>query len=212
MCVYKLTNGRFREQYGKNSEITKKQEKDRHIPPFPFKNVVSFNRGASKDEDDLMVLRSGDNQGLSIYSQKTRQLLVQLQKKGDFNLSCFDALGDYLIYSDSFETQVFKVEAKSLTIVKLTQKLCLANQLEHLGPVDYVKFTRRQSGELKAILIDQASDVLILDLESLKLEKAGNLSSLVSESADKGGRSKFRRYDQIVSLVSWIEDLTMLAV
>jgi len=61
ICFYKLQDGRFKDQFGKNSQQQKVTEKVRHIPPFPFKGVAKF-------ADKSLVMKNSSNQYLEIYS------------------------------------------------------------------------------------------------------------------------------------------------
>ena len=51
ICVYNLTNGRFSDQFGKDSKHQQMAPKLRHIPPFPFKQVAK----ADKETSSLCV-------------------------------------------------------------------------------------------------------------------------------------------------------------
>lgn len=125
ICVYKLQDGRFGEQYGKHSAQQKVQPKTRHIPPFPFKTVA-------RTSNDVLTFLNGSGHCLDLFSLSSKQQLLQLSKKGDFGITCFDQAAEssnrsILIYSDSFDTQVFKYE--DLQVTKLTKVLCHQNSM-----------------------------------------------------------------------------------
>lgn len=56
ICVYKLQDGRFADQFGKNSVQQKHQQKLRHVPPFPFREVASLCSGCNSTKCDVMVV------------------------------------------------------------------------------------------------------------------------------------------------------------
>jgi len=64
VCVYKLQDGRFKDQFGKHSKQQQKTEKDRHVPPFPFKDVVKIG-------GESFALKSGDNLSLGLFNLET---------------------------------------------------------------------------------------------------------------------------------------------
>lgn len=67
--------------------------KMRHIPPFPFNSVARVTK-------DWIVMLNGDMRGLGVYSLKTQEQMLTIEKKGDFNILTFDTLGQYIVYSD----------------------------------------------------------------------------------------------------------------
>ena len=77
-----------------------------------------------------MALKSGTNQAIEIFSIDTNQKVLEIQKKGDFGLSCFDFLGKFIIYSDCMDTQLFEFDSESLEIKKLTQKVLNETKIE----------------------------------------------------------------------------------
>jgi hypothetical protein len=86
ICVYKLYDGRFKDQFGKNSAQQKVQEKVRHVAPFPFSPVAVLS-GAP----DLLFMKSGTGRSIEVYSTKTHKQLMRLDKKGDYLIKTFDA-------------------------------------------------------------------------------------------------------------------------
>jgi len=64
ICLYKLQDGRFKDQFGKNSMQQRVQEKVRHIPPFPFTQVAKL-------ESDLMIMLNGSGHSFDIFSVKS---------------------------------------------------------------------------------------------------------------------------------------------
>ena len=63
ICVYKLQDGRFKDQFGKNSIQQSLQEKVRHVPPFPFQSVANIDK-------DLILMKSGSGKSLELHSTK----------------------------------------------------------------------------------------------------------------------------------------------
>ena len=125
--MYKLHEGRFKDQFGKHSKQQLKTEKDRHVPPFPFKDLCKFGSA------NQVALKDGDNNSISIFSSKTQQKLLQIKKKGDYGIQAFDFGFNFLVYSDCVDTQVFHIE--DLTITKMTKKICITNEVPKLPPV-----------------------------------------------------------------------------
>ena len=129
ICIYKLQDGRFKDQFGKNSHQQKVQEKVRHVPPFPFKTVAKLSTN-NKTQTDLLLLLSGSGHSLEMFSTKSHKQLLRLDKKGDYGIHCFDihaSLTDgthFIMFSDNIDTQVFTFDAEELTVTKLTKKVC----------------------------------------------------------------------------------------
>ena len=95
ICVYKLQNGTLGDQFGKNSTIGK--TKLRHVPPFPFNTPCRL-------DGDLLVLLNGSGRQLDIYSAKSQQLVLELQKKGDVLIKDFSVAGHLIAYTDCQDT------------------------------------------------------------------------------------------------------------
>jgi hypothetical protein len=93
ICVYNLTGGRFTDQFGKDSKQQQGGPKLRHIPPFPFKPVSCVMNGSGRSVD--------------VWSSQTFNQLLQIDKKGDFNISVFDKAGKFIAFSDARDSQVF---------------------------------------------------------------------------------------------------------
>lgn len=72
ICLYKLQDGRFKDQFGKNSHQQKVTEKVRHIPPFPFDAVAKFG------DFDQMIMKNSDNMSLDIHSLSTKKHLLKI--------------------------------------------------------------------------------------------------------------------------------------
>ena len=53
---------------------------------------------------------------MDIWSSQTFSQLLRIDKKGDYNMTCFDKLGNYIVYSDCKDTQVFFFDAETLQI------------------------------------------------------------------------------------------------
>lgn len=66
ICIYKLQEGRFKDQFGKNSLQQNLQEKVRHVPPFPFQSVAAL-------DSSIVVLQSGNGHSLEIYSTNSHK-------------------------------------------------------------------------------------------------------------------------------------------
>lgn len=110
ICVYKLQDGRFGDQYGKNSAQQKVQPKPRHIAPFPFTNVAKL-CSHSGENSDILTMLNGSGHSIDIYSLKSKKQILRIDKKGDFGMKCFDqgCLTDdgnevVIIYSDGQDT------------------------------------------------------------------------------------------------------------
>lgn len=83
--------------------------KSRHIPPFPFKNVA-------KVDSSSLCLMNGSGRSVDVWSSSTFTQLLQIQKKGDFNTTCFDKLANFIVYSDCKDTQVFSFDQATLQL------------------------------------------------------------------------------------------------
>jgi hypothetical protein len=136
ICVYKLQDGRFGEQYGKNSMQQKVQSKPRHVPPFPFLNVARL-CSHSGESSELLTLLDGSGQSIEFYSLKSKKQILRIDKKGDYGIRCFDqaCLDDNTVivaYSDGQDTQIFKYIQSELTLTKLTKPICHLNEINKL--------------------------------------------------------------------------------
>lgn len=77
----------------------------RHIPPFPFHNVALTDK-----ETSSLCLLNGNGRSVDVWSSDTFSQLLSIEKKGDFNISCFDKMGSYIVYSDARDTQIFNFD------------------------------------------------------------------------------------------------------
>jgi hypothetical protein len=68
-------------------------------------------------------------------------------------MSCFDKLGNFIVYSDCKDTQVFYFDAETLQIQKLTKKISQINGLQSLPPAIGIK-VYAEDGLTKALIID----------------------------------------------------------
>ena len=118
ICLYNLNNGRLGDQFGKNSKQKQSSPKLRHVPPFPFKQFAKFDALTS-----TITVQNGANRSLDIWSSQTFSQLLRIDTKGDYNMTCFDKHGHYIVYSDCKDTQVFYFDAETLQIQKLTKKI-----------------------------------------------------------------------------------------
>jgi len=84
VCVYKMENGVLGDQFGKGSTQQKKGAKLRHVPPFPFNTPAQL-------DNQLLVLLNGDGKQLDVWSTKSNQAVIKIQKKGDFAIKEFAA-------------------------------------------------------------------------------------------------------------------------
>ena len=109
ICVYKLQDGRFKDQFGKNSQQQKVTEKVRHIPPFPFQSPAKLT-----SDSTTLIMKNGDNKTLEVSSVKTKKMLLKIQKKGDFGISCFDMQDEFIAYSDNIDTQILQFNQTTL--------------------------------------------------------------------------------------------------
>jgi hypothetical protein len=117
--MYKLTNGRFSDQFGKDSKHQQLAPKMRHIAPFPFKQVAKID-----EETRTVSVLNGEGKSIDVWSSETYSQLLRIDKKGDFKINCFDKVGSIIAYSDCKDTQIFNFDKETLQIQKLTQKVC----------------------------------------------------------------------------------------
>ena len=68
-------------------------------------------------------------------------------------MTCFDKLGNYIVYSDCKDTQVFFFDSETLQIQKLTKKISQVNGLQSLPPAIAIK-VYAEDGLTKALIID----------------------------------------------------------
>jgi hypothetical protein len=68
-------------------------------------------------------------------------------------MTCFDKLGNFIVYSDCKDTQVFFFDADTLLIQKLTKKISQVNGLQSLPPAIAIK-VYAEDGLTKALIID----------------------------------------------------------
>lgn len=73
ICVYKLKNGRFPDQFGKKNES--KAPKLRHVAPFSFFETVLVNK-------ELVLTVKEDN--LEILQLKTGRVILKIERKNEF--------------------------------------------------------------------------------------------------------------------------------
>jgi hypothetical protein len=72
ICMYKLQDGRFKDQFGKNSQQQKTTEKVRHIAPFPFTSVSKYGSFGQ------LIMKNSDNVSLDIHSTVTKKHLLKI--------------------------------------------------------------------------------------------------------------------------------------
>lgn len=113
ICVYKLQDGTLGDQFGKQHA----KPKLRHVPPFPFQSPCSL-------AGNLLVLLNGNGRQLDIYSTESHQLLVELQKKGDFLIRDFSVHGSLIAYTDCQDTQIFRFNAETFELTKVSRIVC----------------------------------------------------------------------------------------
>ena len=189
LCLYNLISGRFTDQFGKDSKQQQMAPKLRHIPPFPFSRVALVDKDTS-----TLCMKNGSGRSVDVWSAATFSQLLSIEKKGDFNVACFDKLGSLIAYSDARDTQVFNFDQESLQIQKLTQKICLQNETPALPPASFVKLYRDEE-KLKMLLVTLDLDILIIDLSTdYKITEVSNVDDLLSGESDV----KLRKYDRVL--------------
>ena len=140
---------------------------------------------ARSDAQSVCVANS---RSIDIWSAATYAQILQIQKKGDYNLTCFDKLGSYIVYSDPRDTQVFAFDQATLKLQKLTQAICASNGLEALPPAAFLKLY----DESNLLLVDLDLNVLKVKLAGdFKVEALGSVAPFLPEA---------RSYDRIVNL------------
>lgn len=127
---------------------------------------------------------NGDNKTLEVSSVKTKKMLLKIQKKGDFAISCFDMQDEFIAYSDNVDTQILQFNQTTLQIVKLTKKICVKNGLERLEAAKWMKIVEKESHNdqktFELIMITQDLKVLSINLNSLEITQVEDLKEIIS--------------------------------
>ena len=156
---------------------------------------------------------NGDNKTLEVSSVKTKKLLLKIQKKGDFGISCFDMQSEFIVYSDNVDTQILQFNQTSLSITKLTKKICVKNGIDAIQPAKWIHIFQDDFSEdkkvFKIMMITKDLKVLTIDLSNFEISEVMDLNAAV-QSKLNATETKFRKYDQIFNLVSLNQNMIVI--
>jgi len=112
--------------------------------------------------------------------------------------------GEYIVYSDNVDTQILQFNQSTLSITKLTKKICVKNNIEKLTPAKWIQIYQDDYSDdkkvYKIMMITHELKVVKIDLQTFEIEEVQDLSACVSNKLN-GLDNKFRKYDQIFNMV-----------
>ena len=112
--------------------------------------------------------------------------------------------GEYIVYSDNVDTQILQFNQSTLSITKLTKKICVKNNIEKLTPAKWIQIYQDDYSDdkkvYKIMMITHELKVVKIDLQTFEIEENQDLSACVSNKLN-GLDTKFRKYDQIFNMV-----------
>ena len=112
--------------------------------------------------------------------------------------------GEYIVYSDNVDTQILQFNQSTLSITKLTKKICVKNNIEKLTPAKWIQIYQDDYSDdkkvYKIMMITHELKVVKINLQTFEIEEALDLSACVSNKLN-GLDTKFRKYDQIFNMV-----------
>ena len=112
--------------------------------------------------------------------------------------------GEYIVYSDNVDTQILQFNQSTLSITKLTKKICIKNNIEKLTPAKWIQIYQDDYSDdkkvYKIMMITHELKVVKIDLQTFEIEEVQDLSACVSNKLN-GLDTKFRKYDQIFNMV-----------
>jgi len=112
--------------------------------------------------------------------------------------------GEYIVYSDNLDTQILQFNQSTLSITKLTKKICVKNNIEKLTPAKWIQIYQDDYSDdkkvYKIMMITHELKVVKIDLQTFEIEEVQDLSACVSNKLN-GLDTKFRKYDQIFNMV-----------
>ncbi|CDW74499.1 u3 small nucleolar rnaassociated protein [Stylonychia lemnae] len=194
ICVYNLTDGRFNDQFGKDSKHQQKTQKLRHIPPFPFKTAAII------DGKSICVL-NGNQRFIEIWNAESQMQVLRIEKKGDYNIRCFDKLGDFIVYSDGKDTQIFHFNQNELTLKKLTQKVCVSNGLQSILSSIWLKLYQSDNEQTYLLILDEELNLREVNLsEDYTVKELFNLNEKLVDSLNN---VTLKNYDKIINFISF---------
>eukprot|EP00347_Sterkiella_histriomuscorum_P013585 403364154 len=194
ICVYTLNSGRMNDQFGKDSKNQKLSTKLRHIAPFPFQN-------ASVIGQEMVCVLNGNQRAIDLFSYDSQQQILRIEKNGDYNIKVFDHQGQFIVFSDARETQIFTFDAKTLNLTKMTKKICHSNGINALPASVHLKLFRDDNDQQHLLMIDYNLIVhnLTLTGES-KLTEVINLSEHLENHLQN---QKLKSYDKLINFASY---------
>jgi len=112
--------------------------------------------------------------------------------------------GEYIVYSDNLDTQILQFNQSTLSITKLTKKICVKNNIEKLTPAKWIQIYQDDYSDdkkvYKIMMITHELKVVKIDLQTFEIEEVQDLNACVSNKLN-GLDTKFRKYDQIFNMV-----------
>jgi len=112
--------------------------------------------------------------------------------------------GEYIVYSDNVDTQILQFNQSTLSITKLTKKICVKNNIEKLTPAKWIQIYQDDYSDdkkvYKIMMITHELKVVKIDLQTFEIEEVQDLSACVSNKLNSLD-TKFRKYDQIFNMV-----------
>ena len=102
-------------------------------------------------------------------SKETGDTILQLQKRGDFNITCFAFDGRYIAYSDAKETQVFVFDKDELKLTKLTKKITVSMGIKSLPPAQALFFKQiEDTSTTSLVMISNDLEIGEINLKTLE--------------------------------------------
>lgn len=132
---------------------------------------------------------------------ESRQQVLRIEKKGDFNIQEFAYDGEYVVYSDCKDTQVFHFDRTELSLRKLTKKICVQNEIHSLPSSQRIFLKKEDEGSTKMILATTDLDIIEVDLTSFTLQLLCSKAVFKKAANQSTAHQKeFRPNDKVISL------------
>ena len=120
--------------------------------------------------------------------------MLRIEKSGDYGIDEFAFDGQYIVYSDCKETNIFKFDRTQLKLKKLTKKVCAHAGVKKLpsASVLAIKPAEDEKNE-QLVLVTKDLTVLLVDLVTCQTQ------TLCSRAVIEEGLGEMTEYDQIVT-------------
>ena len=83
--------------------------------------------------------------------------------------------GEYIVYSDNVDSQILQFNQSTLSITKLTKKICVKNNIEKLTPAKWIQIYQDDYSDdkkvYKIMMITHELKVVKIDLQTFEIEE-----------------------------------------